>query len=166
MCSKELISTFALLINVPQNHHNPPSDNVTDMTLHEPTSSSNSDDFILESSIKEWVLGTSKSTLISCKERFQHQPEHTEYISEADHGQCVIRCSGWRNVTNIEFLDSPPSLLFDIASSFRENINSLDALPRQISVYGETYRLGCVTSFVSSIKHYVGYIAEKEGFLF
>ena len=145
---------------------NPPSDNVTDLTLQEPTSSSNSDDSILESSIMEWESGTSKSTLFSCKERFQHQPEHTEYISEADHGECVVRCSGWRNVTNIEFIDSPPFLLFDIASSFRENINSLDALPLQISVYGETYRLGGVTSFVSSRKHYVGYIVEKEGFLF
>ena len=69
-------------------------------------------------------------------------------------------------MTNIEFIDSPPFLLFDIASSFWENINSLDALPRQISVYGETYRLGCVTSFVSSREHYVGYIVENEGFLF
>ena len=64
---------------------NPPSDNVTDISLHKTTSSSNSDDSILESSIKEWELGTSESALISCKERFQHQPEHTEYIREAHH---------------------------------------------------------------------------------
>ena len=73
---------------------------------------------------------------------------------------------GWRNVTNIEFIDSPPFLLFDIASSFKENIKSLAAFPRQISVYGETYRLGGVTSFGSSRKLYVGYVVEKEGFLF
>ena len=77
---------------------NPPSDYVSDMTLHEPTSSSKCDDSILERSIKDWELGTSKSALISCKERFQQRPDHEEYISEVGHGDCVFRCSGQENV--------------------------------------------------------------------
>ena len=73
---------------------------------------------------------------------------------------------GWRNVLNIVFTEIPPFLLFDIASSFRDKINSLSDIPRQITVYGETYILGGITSFVQSHAYYVGYIPYTGGFLF
>ena len=67
---------------------------------------------------------------------------------------------------NIVFSEIPPFLLFDIASSFRDKINSVSDIPRQITVYGETYMLGGITSFVQSRAHYVGYIPCTGGFLF
>ena len=57
------------------------------------------------------------------------------------------------------------SKVFDISSSYRENIKSLDLIPVEVSVYGENYRLGGVTSFVPSRSHYVGYIFLKNEFL-
>ena len=64
------------------------------------------------------------------------------------------------------FSEIPPFLLFDIDSSFRDKINSLSDIPRQITVYGETYILGGITSFVQSRAHCVGYIPYTGGFLF
>ena len=113
-----------------------------------------------------WELGTSEKAMISCKERFLDEPDHSCFLTEIDHGTEIIRCDGWQNVTSISFVDNPPFLLFDISSSFRESINSLHVIPRQISVYGQMYKLGGVTSFVASRGHYVGYIAEKDGYLF
>ena len=142
-------------------------DTVSDMTLHEPSASNTDGKTLpLQKGITEWELGVSEKALVSCKERFVEEPDHQEFISEVDCGQTITRCSGWRTVTNIDFIDSPPFLLFDISNSFRDMINSLDTVPLQVSVYGEIYRLGGVTSFVSSRRHYVGYIAEKQGFLF
>ena len=68
------------------------------------------------------------------------------------------------NRSTIEFV--PFFLLFDISNSYRAMIDSLDNVPLQLSVYGEAYRLGGVASFVPSPSHCVGYIAEKQGFLF
>ena len=67
---------------------------------------------------------------------------------------------------NIVFSEISPFLLFDIDSSFRDKINSLRDIPRQITVYGETYILGGIASFVQSRAHYVGYIPHTGGFLF
>ena len=67
---------------------------------------------------------------------------------------------------NIVFSEIPPFLLFDIASFFRDKINSLIDIPRQITVYGETYMLGDNTSFVQSRAYYAGYIPYTGGFLF
>ena len=140
-----------------------PAGIVSDTTLHEP---SDGKDLSLEKSIKEWEDGSSKHSLVSCKERFTEEPDHPEFICEVDHGKEVFRCSGWRNVSNITFVDCPPILIFDISVSFRNKIVSLDEIPLQVCVYGETYKLGGVTSFVKTRGHYVGYIPIKNGFLF
>ena len=94
------------------------------------------------------------------------EPGHGDFISEVDCGEAIIRCSGWRTVTNIEFVGRPPFLLFDISNSYRAMIDSLDNVPLQVSVYGGTYRLGGVTSFVPSRSHYVGDFAEKNRVFF
>ena len=140
-----------------------PSDIICDMTLHKPN-----DDvgMSVERSIMEWELGTSAHALVSCKEKFSEEPNHSLYISEKDRGVSIVRCSGWRNVSNISFVDNPPFLLFDIANTYREIILSLDDIPRQVYVYGETYRLGGLTSLVERRGHYVGYIFDKDIFLF
>ena len=107
--------------NCPSNtlHNDYSSDYVSDMTLHEAKLRS-PEDSILINSIKEWELGTSRSAFISCKERFLEESDHDDYISEIYHDEVIIRCSGWRIVSTINFVDSPPCLLFDISSSFRE----------------------------------------------
>ena len=87
-----------------------------------------------------------------------------DFISEVDYGEAIIRCSGWRTVTNSEFVDKPSFLLFDISYSYRAMIDSLDDVHLQVPVYGETYRLD--GAFVPSRSHYAGYIAEKQGFRF
>ena len=69
-------------------------------------------------------------------------------------------------MSNISFVDNPPFLLFDIANTYRKIILSLDDIPRQVYLYGETYRLGELTSFVEGRGHYVGYIFDKDIFLF
>ena len=104
--------------------------------------------------------------LVSCKEKSSEEASDSLYISEKDRGVSIGRSSGWRNVSNIFFVDNPPFLLFDIANTYREIILSLDDIPRQVYVYGETYRLGGLTSFVERRGHYVGYIFDKDIFLF
>ena len=139
------------------------SDHVSDMTLHEPVDGIGSG---LERSIREWELGTSKHALVSCKVTFPCEPVHTEFITEIDHGKSICRCSGWRNVSNIFFVDNPPFLIFNISASYRDKIVSLVDVPRQISVYNEMYKLGGVTSYVQIRRHYVGYIPNNDVFLF
>ena len=65
-----------------------PVDVVSDMTLHEPK---NGIGLTLERSIKEWELASSENAFISCKERFTGGPDHSEYISELDCGESVVR---------------------------------------------------------------------------
>ena len=115
---------------------------------------------------KEWEYGSSEHALFSCKELFNEEPGHPEYINEVDCGTTIVRCSGWRNVSNIVFPNSPSFLVFDINASFRDNIKSLSDIPRQITVYTETYILGGITSYVEFRKHYVGYITYTGGHLF
>ena len=122
-----------------------PSIIICDMTLHKPNDGVG---MSVERSIMEWELGTSAHALVSCKEKFSEEPNHSLYISEKDRGVSIGRCSGWRNMSNISFVDNPPFLLFDIANTYREIFLSLDDIPRQVYVYGETYRLGGLTSFV------------------
>ena len=133
------------------------------MTLHEPRDGTGLD---LERSIKEWEDGSPKHALVSCKNNFSEEPNHVDFISEVNQGNSICRCSGWRNVSNISFIDSPPFLIFDISAYFRAKIISLDEVPLQVSLYDETYKLGGVTSFVPSRKHYVGYIPCKDGYIF
>ena len=136
---------------------------ICDITLHKPNDGIG---LSVERSIKEWKLGSSAHALVCCKEKFSEEPNHLLYIDEKDRGVSIVRCSGWRNVSNISFVVNPPSLLFDIANTYRENILSLDDIPRQVYVYGETYRLGGLTSFVEIRGNYVGYIFDKDVFLF
>ena len=82
-----------------------PSDIICDMTLHKPNDGVG---MSVERSIMEWELGTSAHALVSCKEKFSEEPNHSLYISEKDHGVSIVRCSGWRNVSNISFVDNPP----------------------------------------------------------
>ena len=104
--------------------------------------------------------------MVSCKERFQQQPNHSDFISEIDRGEEETRCSGWRNAAGMKFVNTPPFLIFDISSSYRENIKSLDLIPVEVSIYGDNYRLGGATSFVPSRAHYIGYIFFNNEFLF
>ena len=138
-------------------------DVVNDMILHAP---SNTDYLSLATSIQEWEQGSSHNALESCKERFQQQPNHSDFISEVDRGEEVTWCSGWRNAAGMKFVNTPPFLIFDISSSYRENIKSLDLIPVEASIYGDNYRLGGATSFVPSTAHYVGYIFLNNEFLF
>ena len=140
-----------------------PFDIISDMTLHDPRDGTGLD---LERSIKEWEDGSSTHALVSCKMKFSEEPNHADFISEVDKGNSTFRCSGWRNVSNISFLDHPPLLIFDISASFRSKIVSLDQVPSQVQLYDETYKLGGVTSFVQSRQHYVGYIPINDGYLF
>ena len=140
-----------------------PVDVVSDMTLHEPKDGIG---LTLERSIKEWESASSENAFISCKERFTGVPDHSEYISELDCGESVVRCAGWRNMLNISFVDRPPLLLFDIAAPYRDKLLSLNDVPQHVFIYDVTYRLGGLTSYVSSRQHYVGYVAIEGGFLF
>ena len=127
------------------------------MTLHEPKDGIGLD---LERSTKGCAA------LVSCKKEFSEEPNHVDFISEVDQGNSIFRCSGWRNVSNISFIDSPPFLIFDIPAYIRAKIISLDEVPLQVSLYDETYKLGGVTSFVPSRKHYFENIPCKDGYLF
>ena len=116
------------------------------MTLHEPKDGIG---LTLEMSIKEWESASSKNACISCKERFTGEPDHSEYLSELDCGESVVRCAGWRNMLNISFVDRPPLLLFDIAAPYRDKLLPLSDVPRHVSIYDVTYRLSGLTSYVS-----------------
>ena len=140
-------------------------DEVSDMTLHFPTNII-PDELTIETSIREWEQGTSDTTLISCKQRFYEKPDHSEYLSEIDKGEDVIRCSGWRKCVDSRFVDPPPFLIFDIAVSFREKIKTLDEIPKKIIVYKEEYKLGGITSFIERRTHYVAYIPDGKDFIF
>ena len=83
------------------------------MTLHEPEG--NDDGLKLLRSIKEWEKGLSKKSLISCKERFFGELGHSEYMSEVDRGELIVRCSGWRNMSEVRFNETPSFLVFDIS---------------------------------------------------
>ena len=49
----------------------------------------------VETSIEMWEHGTSRNAAIGCKEAFSSEPDHSEFISEIDNGEEVVRCSGW-----------------------------------------------------------------------
>ena len=125
------------------------------MTSHKPNDGVG---LSVKRSIKEWELGSSAHALESCKEKFSEEPDHSQYIRERDRGVSIVRYSGWRNVPNIAFVDNPPFLLFDITNTYREKILSLDDIPRQVYVYGETYQLGGLTTLVEKQGNHVGYI--------
>ena len=117
-------------------------------------------------SIQEWESGSCKASLVSCKERFLETPDHSEFISEIDKGNPVIRCSGWRTPYHLKFKSPLPFLVFDIAATFRDQLKSLDEIPLEISVYNEKYVLCGISSYVASRCHYVGYIRFGDEFLF
>ena len=140
-------------------------DIVDDMTLHSPTTTAESQTLLAES-IKMWELGTADAAAISCNNVFLCDPAHSDFISETVMGEEVIRCSGWREPSNMSFITSPPFLVFDISVIFRETIKTLDMVPKEICVFNEKYRLCGLTSFIEGDNHYVGYILQEDCFLF
>ena len=138
------------------------SDEVSNMILHLPNTVG---DIIIETSIREWEEGTSQNALVSCKVLFVGRPSHGEFISELDRGEEVVRCSGWRNFTDSKFIVTPPFVVFEFSSQFSEKFKELDGIPKRITVYGESYELGGVTSFLKNRSHYVAYIPMKDEFL-
>ena len=81
-------------------------------------------------------MGTSDAAAISCKELFLSTPKHSDFISEKDQGEDIIRCSGWRQPIDMPFINN------------------------------ESYRLAGITSYVESRRHYVGYILHNGHFLY
>ena len=143
------------------------NDNFSDVTLHSPDAKTENSTCISQS-IKEWEQGISSKAAISCKGEFVDEPtHHKDFISESYKNKQIIRCSGWKKPINIKFVSPPPFLLFDISSLFREQLSELSSIPHEIIVYGESYKLGGVTSYVTNRTHYVGYISLNENdFLF
>ena len=141
---------------------NPNSDDfVCDMTLHPPTES---EDINVILSISQWEKGTSKSALVSCKARFDEPPTHKEFISEKDKGVEIVRCSGWRKIHCIRFVEKPPFLVFEVSSLLSDTLHFLDLLPKEIKVYGEMYKLGGITVYSDIRKHYTAYIPYNDEF--
>ena len=140
------------------------SDYLNDMTLHPPNGSVMVDQLIL-SSIREWETGSSRSALVNCKERFPEEPTHTDFISEVDNGQSIVRCNGWRTPNQQKFRHTPPFILLDIPSTFRQSITSLDYIPLKINASGHNYNLGGVSSYIASRSHYTGYLVVEGEFL-
>ena len=70
-----------------------PSDIICDQTLHKPNDGVG---LGVERSIRERELGSSAHALVSCKEKFSEEPNHSQYISEKDRGVSIVRRSGWR----------------------------------------------------------------------
>lgn len=138
------------------------SDHVSNMTLHLPNTV---DDISIEASIREWEEGTSQNALVSCKEIFVEKPSHEEFIVEMDQGEEVVRCSGWRNFIDSEFVVTPPFLIFELSARFTEKVKDLGDIPKHITVYGESYQLGGLTSFIPDRSHYVAFILMKDEFL-
>lgn len=139
------------------------NDTISDMTLQKPSSLN---DTTVERSIYEWQYATSESASISCKGRFDDIPSHSDFISEEDRGETIVRCSGWRRVKDIKFLENPPFLLFEFSTFFANKVKSLDEIPKTINVYNEVYKFGGITSFLKNRNHFVGYIAYKDDILF
>ena len=48
--------------------------------------------------INEDKIRQSEQALFSCKETIFQEPNHSEYITEIDHGTNIVRCSSWRNL--------------------------------------------------------------------
>ena len=138
------------------------SDEVSNMTLHVPNTVG---DISIEASIREWEEGTSQNALVSCKDRFVGKTSHDEFISELDRGEEIVRCSGWRNFTDSRFVVTPPFLVFELSAQFSEKVKELDMIPKRVTVYGDSYELGGVTSFLKNRSHYVAYIPMKDEFL-
>ena len=128
------------------------SDIVEDKTQHEPCSLTQ-DRNVIAKSIKFWEVGTSDAAAISCKELFPFTPKHSDFICKKDKDEDIFRCSGCRQPIDMSFVAPVPFLVFDISSTFRENIKTLDLLPR-------------ITSYVESRRHYVGYILHNCHFLY
>ena len=143
----------------------PKNDTVDDMTLHHDIPDL-ADKTSVQKSIEMWELGTSSKAAISCKEAFASEPDHSEFISEIDNGEEVVRCSGWRQPLRMSFVVPPPFLVFDISIVFRDQVKTLDVLPLEICVYNEKYKLGGITSYVEDRRHYVGYVVNENYFLF
>ena len=114
-------------------------DHVCDMTLHSPDKIEN-DTQLIKSSIKEWELGSSSKAVISCKGRFDDEPDHGDFFAEDINGKSIIRCSGWRTPLNMKFDTKPPFLIFDISAVFRDDLKNLSCIPYDIFVYDDHYR--------------------------
>ena len=139
------------------------TDAADDMILHQSITLGKNEN-IMEKSIKLWELGTAPQAEFSCNKSFETEPDHPYYINYDDHGKTYLKCSGWRKPKNLAFNDTQPFLVFDISSTFRAEIKSLDTLPHQITIYGQIYRLGDITSFVDNRSHYVAYIQYSNSF--
>ena len=139
------------------------TDAVDDMTLHQSTTLGKNEN-IIEKSITLCELWIAPQAEISCNKSFETEPDHPYYISYDDHGKANLKCSGRRKPKNLAFNDHPPFLVFDISSTFRAEIKSLDTLSHQVTIYGQIYRLGGITSFVDNRSHYVAYIQYNISF--
>ena len=132
-------------------------DDICDVTLHSPDLEVKDTETVLQS-INEWEAGNSSKALFSCKAEFVKEPSHSEYIMENDKDRFIIRCSGWRNPINMQFVTKPPFLVFEVSALFSSDLKDLSTIPHNIYVYGEHYRFGGATSNISARVHFVGYI--------
>ena len=148
------------------------ADSISDMTPHPPPppppppNEGKTPNHCITNSIQEWECGSSKAALVSCKERFLEEPEHSEFVSEVDNGEVIVRCSGWRTPHQLKFNYLPPILVFDISSTFRHTITSFDHIPLEINIYDHKYNLGGISSYIAARTHYVGYLVVEGAFLF
>ena len=132
------------------------------MTLHEPCSLTQDGNVITKSIIMEvWALVT-QLRLVARNCFYLRLSILTLSLKKI----IIIRCSGWRQPINMSFINPPPFLVFDISSTFRENIKTLDILLHEITAYIVSYRLAGITSYVESRRHYVGYILHNGHFLY
>ena len=139
-------------------------DDICDVTLHSPDIKHCES---VKQSILEWELGTSSKAMISCKAQFEETPNHSDYIGEVNNDQTIIRCNGWRTPTDLKYVTKPPFLVFDLAALYARDVTDLSTIPYDICIYGDRYRLGGATSYVSRRTHFVGYIClVKNKFLF
>ena len=60
------------------------------------------------------------------------------------------------------FATKPPFLAYDISTVFKEDLKNLSFIPRDVYIYNDHYRLGGITSFIPSRKHYIGYICLND----
>ena len=132
---------------------------VDNTTLHYPDSAAVN---LLQQSIREYELGTSKSALISCKGEFDKEPEHDEVLSEKVNDRYINRCSGWQLPVCLTSDSKPPFLLFELSSLFSNHIVDLSMIPKYIYLYNDHYRFGGATSYISARRHYVGYICLND----
>ena len=88
------------------------------MTLHSHSTIVEGQTGVAES-IKMLELGTANAAAICSNRLFLCEPGHSDFISETVNDEEVIRCSGWRQPSNMSFIAFPPFLVFDISVIFR-----------------------------------------------